>query len=106
MLQMPDVACRHERALAGLQASTWARAASERCACAVNAVILCLQASTWARAASERCACATRLHLVFAGVNVGACGERTLRLRNTLIFESKHAEIFLDRLEQVLAETK
>ena len=82
MLQMPDVACRHERALAGLQASTWARAAS------------------------ERCACATRLHLVFAGVNVGACGERTLRLRNTLIFESKHAEIFLDRLEQVLAETK
>ena len=52
------------------------------------------------------CVSTLLLTCAVAGVNVGACGERTLRLRNTLIFESKHAEIFLDRLEQVLAETK
>ena len=43
---------------------------------------------------------------VVLGVNAGANGERTMRLRNTLVFGSKHAEVFLDRFEEVLKQTE
>lgn len=38
-----------------------------------------------------------------AGVNIGGCGERTVRLRPTLLFEATHANVLLNALEQVLA---
>ena len=37
-----------------------------------------------------------------AGVIMGICGERSIRLRPSLIFEEKHAEIYLERLEIAL----
>lgn len=37
------------------------------------------------------------------GVNCGGCGEAAIRLRPALIFQPKHAHIFLDKLEKVLA---
>lgn len=37
------------------------------------------------------------------GVNVGGCAEVSVRLRPTLTFEKKHADIFLAILEKVLA---
>lgn len=40
------------------------------------------------------------LHL--KGVHCGGSGNQSLRLRTALIFEQKHAELFLDRLEQAL----
>ncbi|OQR75596.1 4-aminobutyrate aminotransferase [Tropilaelaps mercedesae] len=40
------------------------------------------------------------LHL--KGVHCGGSGNQSLRLRTALTFERKHAELFLDRLEQVL----
>ena len=40
------------------------------------------------------------------GVLTGACGDKTLRLRPTLIVENKHVDIFLDLLDQVLQENK
>jgi 4-aminobutyrate aminotransferase/(S)-3-amino-2-methylpropionate transaminase len=36
------------------------------------------------------------------GVITGGCGERTVRLRPSLIFQQKHADIYLDVLEHVL----
>lgn len=36
------------------------------------------------------------------GVNVGGSGERAVRLRPMLIFQKKHADIFLEALEKVL----
>lgn len=36
------------------------------------------------------------------GVLIGGCGESTIRLRPALIFEPKHAEIMLDKFEDVL----
>ena len=36
------------------------------------------------------------------GINVGTCGIRSIRLRPSLIFQTKHAEILLDRIEFVL----
>ncbi|CDR42761.1 CYFA0S10e01948g1_1 [Cyberlindnera fabianii] len=38
------------------------------------------------------------------GVNCGGCAEVSVRLRPTLTFEKKHADIFLDVLEKVLAD--
>ncbi|XP_069691045.1 4-aminobutyrate aminotransferase, mitochondrial [Periplaneta americana] len=40
------------------------------------------------------------------GVQTGGCGELSIRLRPALIFTPKHADIFLDRFQQVLKETK
>lgn len=39
------------------------------------------------------------------GVNVGTCGERSIRVRPSLIFETKHANIYLDRVEYALKES-
>lgn len=39
------------------------------------------------------------------GVHCGGSGNKTLRIRTALIFENKHASIFLDRLNQVLKES-
>lgn len=36
------------------------------------------------------------------GVLIGGCGEKAIRLRPALIFEPKHAEIMLEKFEQVL----
>ena len=36
------------------------------------------------------------------GVHVGPCGTKSIRLRPALIFEIKHAQIFVERLEQSL----
>lgn len=41
-----------------------------------------------------------QLHL--NGVHCGGSGNKSLRLRTALTFQKKHAELFLDRLEQVL----
>ncbi|XP_015922767.1 4-aminobutyrate aminotransferase, mitochondrial [Parasteatoda tepidariorum] len=38
------------------------------------------------------------------GIHCGGSGKQTLRIRTALIFELKHVDIFLDRLNQVLAE--
>ncbi|GFT11778.1 4-aminobutyrate aminotransferase, mitochondrial [Nephila pilipes] len=38
------------------------------------------------------------------GIHCGGSGTKTLRIRTALIFETKHANIFLDRLNQVLQE--
>jgi 4-aminobutyrate aminotransferase/(S)-3-amino-2-methylpropionate transaminase len=37
-----------------------------------------------------------------AGVLNGGCGDRTVRIRPSLIFTQKHADIFLDKLNGVL----
>jgi 4-aminobutyrate aminotransferase/(S)-3-amino-2-methylpropionate transaminase len=37
-----------------------------------------------------------------SGVQSGPCGEQTLRLRPSLVFQPHHADIFLDILETVL----
>lgn len=36
------------------------------------------------------------------GIHIGGNGTRTIRLRPSLIFQSRHADIFLDKLEQSL----
>ena len=36
------------------------------------------------------------------GVNCGGCGDNAIRLRPALIFQPKHANIFLEKLEKVL----
>ncbi|KAL8286893.1 hypothetical protein RQP46_003899 [Phenoliferia psychrophenolica] len=38
------------------------------------------------------------------GVNMGGCGERAVRLRPMLIFEKKHADLVLERMEKVVKE--
>jgi len=38
------------------------------------------------------------------GVLIGGCGESTIRLRPALIFEPKHAEIMLEKFEDVLSD--
>jgi len=40
------------------------------------------------------------------GVEIGSCGDRTIRLRPALIFKPKHAAVFLDALEAALREIK
>ncbi|KAG9508694.1 4-aminobutyrate aminotransferase, mitochondrial, partial [Fragariocoptes setiger] len=42
--------------------------------------------------------------LALNGIYSGGCGERSLRVRTTLLFEDKHTDILLDRLDQVLAK--
>lgn len=42
------------------------------------------------------------LHLRAKGINIGGCGDVGVRLRPTLVFEQKHADILLDTLEDVL----
>lgn len=46
------------------------------------------------------------LKIVFylSGVLGGTCGELTIRLRPSLIFQPKHAEIYLDALRKTLKE--
>ena len=39
-----------------------------------------------------------------AGVNFGGCGDYSIRLRPTLVFEKKHADIFLNILEDVISK--
>ena len=36
------------------------------------------------------------------GVNQGGCGTKTMRLRPTLYFEKKHADIYVDALEKAI----
>ena len=36
------------------------------------------------------------------GVHCGGCGVRTVRVRPALIFTSKHAEIFIEKMDNVL----
>lgn len=36
------------------------------------------------------------------GVNLGGCGDRTVRLRPMLTFQKHHADILLDSLDQAL----
>lgn len=38
------------------------------------------------------------------GVQAGGCGDFTIRLRPALIFQEKHANMFLDRFRQVMKE--
>lgn len=40
------------------------------------------------------------------GIQSGGCGEMSIRLRPALTFQEHHADIYLDRLRQVLRETK
>lgn len=37
-----------------------------------------------------------------AGVNIGGCGDQSVRLRPTLVFEDKHADLFVEALEATL----
>ena len=37
-----------------------------------------------------------------SGVLIGGCGDSTIRIRPALIFEPKHAEIMLEKFEDVL----
>lgn len=36
------------------------------------------------------------------GVNIGGCGDKSIRLRPTLVFENKHADVLLEALEHSL----
>ncbi len=38
------------------------------------------------------------------GVNCGGCGDTAIRLRPALVFAPKHARIFIERLDAVLAK--
>ena len=38
------------------------------------------------------------------GVLIGGCGEAAIRLRPALIWEPKHAEILIEKFEDVLTE--
>ncbi|XP_031620889.1 4-aminobutyrate aminotransferase, mitochondrial [Contarinia nasturtii] len=40
------------------------------------------------------------------GVQAGGCGDKAIRFRPALIFQEKHADIFFDKFNQVLKETK
>jgi 4-aminobutyrate aminotransferase/(S)-3-amino-2-methylpropionate transaminase len=40
------------------------------------------------------------------GINIGGNGTQTIRLRPSLIFQKRHADIFLDKLNDVLIENK
>lgn len=42
--------------------------------------------------------------LSYHGIFAGGCGESTVRVRTTLVFGDKHANIFLDKLEKVIKE--
>lgn len=38
------------------------------------------------------------------GVNMGSCGDQSVRLRPMLVFQRHHADVFLDKAEQVIKE--
>ena len=38
------------------------------------------------------------------GVQSGGCGDQSIRLRPSLVFEPYHADLFLERLEKVLKQ--
>lgn len=38
------------------------------------------------------------------GVHMGGCGEKAVRLRPMLVFEQKHADLFLEKLEKALGQ--
>jgi 4-aminobutyrate aminotransferase/(S)-3-amino-2-methylpropionate transaminase len=38
------------------------------------------------------------------GVHMGGCGDKAVRLRPMLVFERKHADLFLERLEKALGQ--
>ena len=38
------------------------------------------------------------------GILIGGCGEAAIRLRPALIFEPSHAELFLDKFDEVLSK--
>ena len=38
------------------------------------------------------------------GVNMGGCGDRAVRLRPMLVFEKKHADLLVERVERVLKD--
>lgn len=40
------------------------------------------------------------------GVNIGACGVQTVRLRPMLVFEEKHADILVGALDSYLSQAK
>ena len=40
------------------------------------------------------------------GVNAGGCGPKSIRLRPMLVFQKKHADIFLDAVEKVASENR
>lgn len=40
------------------------------------------------------------------GIQSGGCGDHSIRLRPALTFQEHHADIYLDRLRQVLRQTK
>lgn len=42
----------------------------------------------------------------FKGVQAGGCGDLSIRFRPALIFQERHADIFLDKFREVLKETK
>ena len=37
------------------------------------------------------------------GVNIGGCAEDSVRLRPTLVFEEKHADILVDAIDKILS---
>ncbi|KAF9197272.1 4-aminobutyrate transaminase, partial [Podila verticillata] len=39
------------------------------------------------------------------GVNTGGCGPKSIRLRPMLVFQKKHADIFLEAVEKVAYES-
>ncbi|MBW0461955.1 hypothetical protein O181_001670, partial [Austropuccinia psidii MF-1] len=39
-----------------------------------------------------------------AGINLGSCGDQTIRLRPMLVFENLHADVFLNAAEKALKE--
>ena len=43
-------------------------------------------------------------HVVRKGVNIGGCGRVTVRLRPTLVFENKHADVLANILEDSLKD--
>jgi 4-aminobutyrate aminotransferase/(S)-3-amino-2-methylpropionate transaminase len=49
---------------------------------------------------------ATRDKIVYdlrqKGIEIGGCGTSAIRLRPSLVFQPKHAEIFLNKLEEVV----
>lgn len=44
--------------------------------------------------------------LLCLGIQSGGCGDLAIRFRPALVFQEKHVDIFLDKFNQVLKETK
>ena len=45
-------------------------------------------------------------NLLQIGINAATCGEKSVRIRPSLIFQQKHAEVYLERLSHVLDRLK